>query len=589
MGLARRMPLAFAASIVLVTTGLSTPARAASNTATISGSASIIVFGNAVELTAGVTGDPSCLGPRDVQLEWGPSESGTWTAIASGVTASDGSAAFSDSPQYTGQYRASLPANTVCEAIVSAPVQVRVRALVGATLAGSTPTAGSCADVDLTVAPNKAGQEIEVQERAASGWTTIQTLTLDTDSAARARPCFGWEDIGVARLRARWPSQDALNVSGNAATLLLRITKAPWMLELDRILAGRSVSLSVGGDGTFLYQHDETAPRTPASNEKLLLSMTLLDELGSEYAIPTYAAAGTVRDGVVTGDLWILGRGDPGITAVSMGQLARRIADAGISKVRGRVMGSTAYFSRDWWASGWRPEFPREEIPLPSALTFEGNVVAGVHITDPERRAAESLTNELERRGISVVGQPGAGSPPDHLNTVATIQSSSLAWLLRRMNRPSDNFYAEVLGKLLGAERAGPPGTIAKGARQIELWAEGNGAEFTLFDNSGLSYRNRVTAEGIVRLLWVADDSTWGSTLRQSLPAPGQGTLEDRLRGLRVRAKTGSLTDISTLSGWVWLERERTWAEFSILSSGMPKWTAAPVEDQIVAILASSA
>jgi D-alanyl-D-alanine carboxypeptidase len=55
-----------------------------------------------------------------------------------------------------------------------------------------------------------------------------------------------------------------------------------------------------------------------------------------------------------------------------------------------------------------------------------------------------------------------------------------------------------------------------------------------------------------------------------------------------VQAKTGTLKDISALSGWVWLRRKHAWAEFSIMSSGMPKYVAAPMEDRIVRILTRS-
>ncbi|MGH7425896.1 MAG: D-alanyl-D-alanine carboxypeptidase, partial [Candidatus Methylomirabilales bacterium] len=161
--------------------------------------------------------------------------------------------------------------------------------------------------------------------------------------------------------------------------------------------------------------------------------------------------------------------------------------------------------------------------------------------------------------------------------------------LLTLMNRLSDNFYAEVLGKLLGASAAGPPGTIAKGARTIRAWVASHGVEFALYDSSGLSYANRVTAQDILRLLWVADAAPWGDLLRQTLPSGGQGTLKGRLAGVRVRAKTGTLEDVSALSGWVWLEKEGAWAEFSILSGGMPKWQASRIEDRIVRLLASSA
>jgi D-alanyl-D-alanine carboxypeptidase/D-alanyl-D-alanine-endopeptidase (penicillin-binding protein 4) len=184
---------------------------------------------------------------------------------------------------------------------------------------------------------------------------------------------------------------------------------------------------------------------------------------------------------------------------------------------------------------------------------------------------------------------PGAGVPPGGLDELASIESKPLTVLLAKVLRPSWNFGAEVLGKGLGAETAGPPGTIAKGAAAIEAWVAERGVSFSLFDNSGLSYDNRVTAAGIVALLGQAEDEPWGDGLRHALPTGGQGTLEDRLHGVQVRAKTGTLTDISALSGWVFSERRAAWIEFSVLCAGMSKPTASDIEDAIVRILAHDA
>jgi D-alanyl-D-alanine carboxypeptidase/D-alanyl-D-alanine-endopeptidase (penicillin-binding protein 4) len=156
------------------------------------------------------------------------------------------------------------------------------------------------------------------------------------------------------------------------------------------------------------------------------------------------------------------------------------------------------------------------------------------------------------------------------------------------MDRPSDNFFAEVLGKLLGVSAEGAPGTIAKGARALRAWVSSHGERFSLYDGSGLSYDNRVSAGGMVRLLEAAGARPWGAVLRQALPAGGQGTLEHRLVGERVRAKTGTLDGVSALSGWVWLDEDDGWAEFSILSS-LPKWKAVDIEDGIVRTLAEHA
>ena len=108
-------------------------------------------------------------------------------------------------------------------------------------------------------------------------------------------------------------------------------------------------------------------------------------------------------------------------------------------------------------------------------------------------------------------------------------------------------------------------------------------------DGSGLSYANRVSADGIVRALWVADASPWGQPCATPWPDGGQGTLEDRLNDVRLRAKTGTLIDISALSGWVWLEREDAWAQFSILSKGISKTASIHIENAIVRVVSANA
>jgi D-alanyl-D-alanine carboxypeptidase len=58
---------------------------------------------------------------------------------------------------------------------------------------------------------------------------------------------------------------------------------------------------------------------------------------------------------------------------------------------------------------------------------------------------------------------------------------------------------------------------------------------------------------------------------------------------VRLRAKTGTLDEISALSGWVWLERVRDWAEFSILSRGITKTRSMQIENAIVGVVNANA
>jgi D-alanyl-D-alanine carboxypeptidase/D-alanyl-D-alanine-endopeptidase (penicillin-binding protein 4) len=364
-----------------------------------------------------------------------------------------------------------------------------------------------------------------------------------------------------------------------------------WMQQIRNAIGGRPVSVAVGVDGQEWFRHLDWVPRPPASNEKLLLSMALLSRFSPSMRITTQAVS-TRRPrpkGALPGNLWIVGHGDPEVGRGDLVALAKAIADAGVTSIRGRVMGDMGPFRRDWFAPGWKDYFPRYYVPMPTALTFEQNTSRrGVHITDPELRAARFLTAKLEARGIDVGKKPSAAPLAERTVAVASIRSAPLGDVIRRMDLRSRNFYAEVLGKKLGSVTSGR-GSIASGARAIDAFVDARGEHFTMHDASGLSYANRATAVGILRLLWAADAAPWGETLRDALPHGNQGTLEGRLPKIQLRAKTGTLDHASALSGWVWLQRSQQWAEFSILSSGFSEWTAKGIEDRIVRAISQHA
>src|SRR5215207_173857 len=222
------------------------------------------------------------------------------------------------------------------------------------------------------------------------------------------------------------------------------LTQAPasaappwWERRIDALVAGHPMSVAVALDGDPLYAHKDWVARPPASNEKLLLSMALLKRLGPDVTIPTrvFATEPVGDHGVLTGDLWVVGHGDPETDAGDMADLARALVDAGLERVRGHVLGATGPFARDWWAPGWRDYFPRYYIALPTALTYRFNARAGGrHMTDPERLAARSLTKKLEARGVEVTKKAGLGSPPGGLEPLASLRSDPLQEIMRRMN-----------------------------------------------------------------------------------------------------------------------------------------------------------
>jgi serine-type D-Ala-D-Ala carboxypeptidase/endopeptidase (penicillin-binding protein 4) len=368
--------------------------------------------------------------------------------------------------------------------------------------------------------------------------------------------------------------------------ITVRLSDADWTSAIDAAIGGRDVSVSVGAGDHIAYSHLGRASRLPASNQKLLTSMAALETWGPSFRFSTVAMANEPSsDGVVRGDLWIVGSGDPEVSGASMTRLARRLRAAGLTRVRGSVMGDTSAFTREWWAPGWVPGLSRSYVNRTTALAFDGNAGTGL----PEKQAADSLTASLESLGIEVGGAPGAGEGATDLTTLAHISSPPLQELLTTQNHGSVNFHAEMLLKALGAEATGEPGSTAAGAEAVETWAADLGLEVHVRDGSGLSHGDRISTRDLVALLLLAAREPWGSVLTRSLPGPGEGTVGDRLIGLPVRAKTGTLfeTPVSSLSGYVTDANGGTVA-FSVISRGLDKTIAAAVEDEIVRVLAAS-
>jgi D-alanyl-D-alanine carboxypeptidase len=359
-----------------------------------------------------------------------------------------------------------------------------------------------------------------------------------------------------------------------------------WVRHIGRIVAGHPMSVVVGDDGAVWYRHRASVARPPASNEKLLLSMALLHTFGPDHRFAVRALGTAVdADGVVDGNVYVKGQGDPEVGDARLDLLASRLWKAGVRHITGHVVGVTGPFHHDWFAPGWKSYFPADYIALPTALTYRANAApSGKHVSDPERRAAVSLSHALRTLGVTIGEDATAGPGVTGMTELATVPSKPLSSIMERMDHRSINFSAEVLGKAV-AYAEGSTGTIANGAAAICAYEAAHHVTATCHDSSGLSYANRQTTIGIVHLLWNAERQPWLGALRAALPAAGEGTLRHRLRGVRLRAKTGTLDNVSALSGWVWNGPTNGWITFSMLTSGMEEYAAKDLEDRVVAVL----
>ncbi len=261
-------------------------------------------------------------------------------------------------------------------------------------------------------------------------------------------------------------------------------------------------------------------------------------------------------------------------------------------------------------------------LPGSPTLRIYGGLPLGgvpVHLAialdDPARFAAEALRAALLQQGIAVSGPalpvhrapedtqsfsletrtplvlqalaPGSTSLPAATGrVVATRQSVPLGDIVTVTNKVSQNLHAELLLRLLGRAQ-GSDGSAAQGARVVRAFAVAAGVapdDFLLYDGSGLSTKDQVTPRAFTTLLRYSTTQPWGALLRYSLPASGMdGTLASRfptLRG-RVQAKTGTLGEVDTLSGFVTANSGRILV-FSVLCNDHPGLGSRALIDALV-------
>lgn len=194
-------------------------------------------------------------------------------------------------------------------------------------------------------------------------------------------------------------------------------------------------------------------------------------------------------------------------------------------------------------------------------------------VEQPGLYALAAFKELAARQGITIRGKVRqAPIPPESLE-LFRFESKPLSAIVKDMNKHSNNFIAETILKTLGAQFVGTPGTTAKGLEVLRDFLTRIGVPsdgMTLADGSGLSHDNRVTARSLVQTLRAMNEDfeLWPEFL-SSLPIAGvDGTLQRRFRKedllRKVRAKTGKISGVTTLSGYAVNEANETFA-FAIL------------------------
>ena len=356
-------------------------------------------------------------------------------------------------------------------------------------------------------------------------------------------------------------------------------------------------------EGKTVFRWRERTPRILASNTKLFTTATALVRYGADGTLGTEVRGqGTLEEGTWKGNLYLRGGGDPSFGSALFGRrnyggassvedLAAKLGELGIERVSGAIYGDESRFDsrRGTAATGWRPSTdlgPLSGLAFNRGLSSEGGF--GFQ-SNPPAFAASRLRAALKAGGIKVSKGSHAGRAPAGSQVLVSEDSPPMSKLIRITNKPSDNYFAEMLLKDLALQAYGK-GTTGGGARLASGFARRLGARARLVDGSGLSRGDRASPYRVVRLLLAMQKRVEYPAFYDSLSIAGRdGTLKPRMRRgparSRCRGKTGTLSNVSALSGYCRARSGDVYV-FSILMNASNPYGARAIQDRMAQALA---
>jgi PBP4 family serine-type D-alanyl-D-alanine carboxypeptidase len=240
-------------------------------------------------------------------------------------------------------------------------------------------------------------------------------------------------------------------------------------------------------------------------------------------------------------------------------------------------------------------EWDRNVIDVTGTLPAGAPVHIDITVADPARYAAAVFTSALQGAGITISGAVKTGAAPLGANVVLKHTGPKIADYIKLMNKPSDNLLAESLIRLVGME-IGKGGSYDNGHAVESDWLVRQGidtAKLDLADGCGVSRRDFVTARSVADLLVLMHGKADWQVYDDSLPIAGvDGTLRKRMKDTlaagNVHAKTGSLGEVSCLSGYV-TSKSGVLYVFSVLNNNFsgPTNDIRAMQDRFVEALAA--
>ncbi len=363
--------------------------------------------------------------------------------------------------------------------------------------------------------------------------------------------------------------------------------RAALQAFLDDVPEGSCVAIDIDGERFADVRAD--APVIPGNTQKLVVAAVALDVLGEDHRFRTELRGSAPVDGVITGDVYLVGGGDPllvtadyvdplpypAFNTTSLDAIADALQVAGVTQIVGDVVGDGSRYDDEFVVPSWGPEHVLGAVagPYDALMVNDGRTFADSTIGfSPSQSAARQLIRLLQARNITVTGRSRNGTSPSDgsVMVLGGVDSAPLSDVVDELLQTSDNNTAELLLKEVGLAGRGE-GTRVAGLQ--ESWNRMGGWQVPLEgvmldDGSGLSTNDRLTCDAVVAVL---EHVGFDGELTKSLPVAGvSGTLSDEPVGGpatgRMSAMAGVVPGVVALSGFFPTDEQLT--AFSIVLNG---------------------